>query len=233
VAAIGRSGSLRLVCIADTHGHHGSLSVPGGDVLIHAGDFTLGEGIENIREFDRWLGTLPHRHKILIAGNHDFVFARTTAFARGLIQNAIYLQGESVQIEGAKIFGSPYTPRCGAGAFHLSEEKLEEHWRKMDDDSDIVVTHGPPLGVLDTTARARSAGDGTLGARIGKIDPAVHVFGHIHEGHGIVSRGRTTFINAAVLRSMGSLEHGATVIDLPRTALKPHEIGAAFGLAQR
>src|SRR5215510_8900029 len=104
MAGVGASKALRIVCISDTHGEHESLSIPDGDLLIHAGDFSLSEGIENIRCFDRWLGTLPHRHKIVIAGNHDLLFERAPAFARGLIQNAIYLQGDTLEIEGAKIF---------------------------------------------------------------------------------------------------------------------------------
>ena len=66
---------MRLVCISDTHGQHNKMPpIPEGDVLVHAGDCTGSGTLPQIDAFTKWLGALPHAHKILIAGNHDFCF---------------------------------------------------------------------------------------------------------------------------------------------------------------
>ena len=65
---------LRFVAISDTHNKHADLVVPPGDVLIHAGDVTWGGTLAEVEAFNAWLGTLPHKHKIVVAGNHDFAF---------------------------------------------------------------------------------------------------------------------------------------------------------------
>ena len=82
---------LRIVCISDTHGMHRMLLVPPGDVLIHAGDITMRGEEDKIKDFDAWLGELPHKHKIVICGNHDFCFEKNLAKARSWVKNAHYL----------------------------------------------------------------------------------------------------------------------------------------------
>ena len=93
---------MKLVCISDTHSLHWRIpAIPDGDVLIHAGD-CLGQGtLENIEELNEWLGTLPHRRKIVIAGNHDWAFQETPELARQALTNAIYLEDSGVEIEGS------------------------------------------------------------------------------------------------------------------------------------
>ncbi|KKU85756.1 MAG: hypothetical protein UY14_C0014G0001 [Parcubacteria group bacterium GW2011_GWA1_47_9] len=82
---------LRVVAISDTHEMHRQVVVPDGDVLVHAGDFTMSGTLPAIYEFNTWLGTLPHRHKVVVAGNHDWAFQRQPAQARALLTNATYL----------------------------------------------------------------------------------------------------------------------------------------------
>src|SRR5690554_1392960 len=100
---------MKLVCISDTHSlHHRIPEIPDGDALIHAGD-CLGQGtLENIEELNEWLGTLPHRYKIVIAGNHDWAFQETPELARQALTNAIYLEDSGVEIEGIRFWGSPW-----------------------------------------------------------------------------------------------------------------------------
>jgi len=97
---------VRLVCISDTHSLHRRIpDVPDGDVLIHAGD-CLGAGtLDNVEDLNDWLGTLPHRHKIVIAGNHDWVFQEAPELARDALTNAIYLEDSGVEIEGVPVLG--------------------------------------------------------------------------------------------------------------------------------
>merc|ERR1719367_837758 len=73
-----KHGKVRIVCTSDTHSgvedNPQSFTLPDGDVLIHAGDFTNYGEVDKVKKFNSWLGTLPHTHKIVIAGNRDITF---------------------------------------------------------------------------------------------------------------------------------------------------------------
>ena len=189
---------LTLVILSDTHGMHDALDVPTGDVLIHAGDFTPHGTLQDTREFNRFLGTLPHRHKLVIAGNHEFCFEQSLPAARAEITHAQYLHDSYLEIEGWKFYGTPWTPWFMDFAFNIkSEEELGVHWANIPDDTDVVITHGPPYGILDDTVRGVPVGSKTLTERVHAIGPKFHVFGHIHESYGIHSEGKTQFVNAS------------------------------------
>lgn len=195
--AEGRRDVTRLVILSDTHGKHGELSVPDGDVLIHAGDMSrLGELVE-IEEFDRFLAGLPHRHKIVVAGNHDFGFERTPRQARAALAHATYLEDEALEVEGLRFYGSPWQPEFCGWAFNLPRgEPLRRIWARIPEDTDVLVTHGPPRGVLDELHRGGRAGCEELAARLAVVRPALHCFGHIHEAAGTCRREGTLFVNA-------------------------------------
>lgn len=104
--------TVHLVLMSDTHGHHRQVEVPDGDLLVHAGDFTFFNGSTfAIRDFNTWLGQLPHKSKVLIPGNHDSGFV-DPAF-RELITEATLLINEGTVMEGLRIWGSPCTPNDG------------------------------------------------------------------------------------------------------------------------
>ena len=107
---------MKLVCISDTHSMHRSIQdIPDGDVLIHAGD-SLGQGtLDNVVELNDWLGTLPHRYKIVIAGNHDWVFQDSPEQAREALNHAIYLEDSGIEIEGVRFWGYPGHLHSGTG----------------------------------------------------------------------------------------------------------------------
>lgn len=187
---------MRVVCISDTHGHHEKLTVPEGDILIHAGDFTnLGE-VGEIARFGKWFEAQPHPHKIYIAGNHDWLFQEDQNLARSIMGRATYLQDSFTIINGLKIHGTPWTLPFYDWAFMKPDEALEDEFSLIDSDVDILVTHGPPLGILDGTSRG-SAGSGTLLQRIWDTSPRYHIFGHIHEGRGKLTRARTIHMNVS------------------------------------
>jgi Icc-related predicted phosphoesterase len=142
---------LRIVCISDTHGQHTKLSVPDGDVLIHAGDFTaFGERPKEIIDFNQWAGKQPHQHKIVIAGNHDSMFERHPGAARELLGNAIYLENSATELAGLKIWGSPVQPEFNNWAFNIARgAAIRRYWKMIPTNTDVLVTHGPPFGVLD------------------------------------------------------------------------------------
>jgi predicted phosphohydrolase len=189
---------MRIVCLSDTHDLHRELTVPDGDVLLHAGDATMKGTPERIEAFDRWLGTLPHAHKVVIAGNHDWAFERTPALARGLIRNARYLQDEEAIVAGLRVWGSPWQPWFFDWAFNLPRgPALAAKWALIPAGIDVLLTHGPPLGVLDRTSRGDDVGCADLLAAVQRVRPRLHVFGHIHEGYGTLERDGTRFVNAS------------------------------------
>lgn len=190
--------TLRLVCLSDTHGLHDRLDVPPGDVLLHAGDFTRRGTEPELREFATFLDGLPHRHKVVVAGNHDFLFERDPERARAVLGNVTYLQDEGVSIEGLAVWGSPWQPWFHDWAFNLRRgEPLAAVWRRIPDATDLLVTHGPPHGCLDRTWRGEPVGCEELSKALARVRPRLHLFGHIHEAHGHLDDGATLFVNAS------------------------------------
>ena len=205
---------MRIVLVSDTHGLHRQLEVPSGDLLIHAGDFTFFSRPPSIvSDFNAWLGSLPHRHKVVVPGNHEFALEEPRN--QGAIANAILLVDSGVEVEGIRIWGSPVTPLYG-GAFGMSRAAdRKRHWARIPEGLDILVTHGPPLGILDHGPRSeRREGCPELREAVLQARPRVHVFGHIHAGYGTLRASDTLFVNASLLGEDGSLSRKPIVIDL-------------------
>lgn len=172
---------MRLVFISDTHNLHKKIKVPDGDILIHSGDATSMGHMHEIKEFNKWLGTLPHKHKIFVAGNHDWLFQKQPLVARSLITNATYLEDEEINIDGISIYGSPWQPYFCNWAFNLPRgEALKEKWDKIPEKVDILVTHGPPYSILDANLYGENCGCEELHKRVFEVKPKIHAFGHIH-----------------------------------------------------
>ncbi len=189
---------MKIIAISDTHGLHGSLKIPEGDVLVHAGDLTRHGTLEDVIDFNNFLGTLPHPHKIVVAGNHDFCFENDRKTCEKILTNCIYLQDQEVTIDGVRFYGSHWRPWFYDWAFNLERgPDIRAKWELIPEDTDVLITHGPPYGIEDLTAQGDSAGCQELLEVAEKIKPALHIFGHIHEGYGISSNGVTTFINAS------------------------------------
>jgi Icc-related predicted phosphoesterase len=190
---------LSLVLVSDTHGYHRRISVPPGDVLIHAGDMTETGALSEVEEFNQFLGELPHSHKIVIAGNHDFCFESAPREARSKLTNATYLEDEQVVVEGVTIYGSPWKPWFYDWAFNLRRgREIAAKWAQIPFHTDILVTHGPPAGIGDLTLAGINAGCEDLSERIGVVKPRLHVFGHIHEARGVHEEDGTSYVNASV-----------------------------------
>ncbi len=192
----------RIVCLSDTHNLHAQIRVPDGDILIHSGDATLRGTIPEIAEFNRWLKNLPHKHKVFVAGNHDWLFETNNSTARRMLDDSIiYLQDSAVEIEGLKIYGSPWQPRFFDWAFNLVRgAELAEKWKLIPNETDILITHGPPNGILDEVPRqywVENTGCEELRKRVEIVCPKLHVFGHIHCGYGQTENFGTRFVNAS------------------------------------
>jgi Icc-related predicted phosphoesterase len=193
---------MKIVCISDTHNCNERINVPEGDILIHSGDATTVGNAKQIVEFNDWFANLPHKHKIFVAGNHDWLFETDNRFARTLLDDSItYLQDSSIEIEGLKIYGSPWQPRFFDWAFNLNRgAELAEKWKLIPEDTDILITHGPPHGILDEVERqywTENTGCEELRKRVEIIKPKLHVFGHIHCGYGEKEEFGVKFVNAS------------------------------------
>ena len=204
---------MRLVLISDTHGLYRQLDVPDGDLLIHAGDITMNSKPDWMyRHFDIWLGELPHRFKIVIPGNHDWLLEDPAR--RGVITNAVLLVDSGVEVEGIRIWGSPTTPLYG-GAFGKSNpDDIKRLWAQIPDGLDILITHGPPFAILDhSRSSERREGCPYLLEAVFRAFPRVHVFGHIHHGYGTLGTDATLFVNASLMGEEGSLSRKPFVFD--------------------
>lgn len=189
---------MRIVCLSDTHGLHSQVEVPAGDLLLHGGDLTRRGGLEELAEAADWLRSLPHPDKVLIGGNHDFCLEQQPEKARQLLHGLHYLEDEFCHCQGLKIYGSPWQPWFHDWAFNLRRgEQLRKVWAKIPSDADIVVTHGPPQGILDRCFDGRQVGCQDLRERLEAVRPRLHVFGHIHEAYGQQEVGNTLYVNAS------------------------------------
>jgi len=210
---------MKLVCISDTHSLHRHIpEVPDGDVLIHAGN-GLGQGtLENIEDLNDWLGMLPHRHKVVIAGNHDWAFQEMPGEARAALSNAVYLEDSGVEIEGIRFWGSPWTPTFMDWAFMLERgEPLCQKWQLIPDNTDVLITHGPPKGIGDEANlgfKCQNVGCVDLLARIHQLSLKAHIFGHIHEGYGEYLRRKTRLINASTCTARYEPRNAPIVVDV-------------------
>ena len=200
--------------ISDTHTNHSQLMVPDNiDLVIHSGDATNhSDPVRNEREmysFLNWFSCLEIEHKIFVAGNHD------TSIERGLITgNYInnlgirYLFNESIIVNSFNIWGSPRTPTYGNWAFMKPRNTINRVWEFIPDNTDIVVTHGPPKGFLDITNRRdnlqEQCGCGALAKRITEIKPKLVCFGHIHNTKNIQNSGTKQVVNLPTMFSNGA-----------------------------
>jgi Icc-related predicted phosphoesterase len=216
----------RITLISDSHNKHNLLNgfLPGGDLLIHAGDISSRGYTHEIENFAKWYDKINnYDSKVFICGNHDFGFQDDAEKVKGLLtgyKNIDYLQDDWMMVgeeyeRMVKIWGSPWQPEFHNWAFNLPRgEKLKEKWDMIPVDTDILITHGPPMGKLDYVPYDNvNVGCEDLLTRIQDIKPKIHVFGHIHEGYGYVFDGNTHFINAAVLNGRYEYQNKPLTID--------------------
>lgn len=198
---------MKITLISDTHNKHNQVTatLPGGDLLLHAGD-TTGMGYKHeLQQFMKWYNNLDYTHKVFIAGNHDWGFQTEPEMTKELLEfydKITYLQDNTTEIDGVKIYGSPWQPEFYDWAFNLPRMgwELEQKWSDIPLDTDILITHGPAWGYLDTVkGTSVPLGCELLTERIKVVKPKIHVCGHIHTGYGYKFDGDTHFFNAAVL----------------------------------
>ncbi|EOR93024.1 metallophosphoesterase [Arcticibacter svalbardensis MN12-7] len=194
---------MKIIAISDTHGKHRLLrNLPQADMIIHAGDVSRDGSEHSTLDFMNWFSSLDYKYKIFIAGNHDFFFEQEMPnYIKKLIPgNLTYLNDSGVTIEGIRIWGSPITPRFFDWAFNRDRGKeINKHWKLIPKDTDLLITHGPPKGILDLVGLNEMVGCDDLLKRVKLVKPKVHIFGHIHGAYGAKELKSTRFINASIV----------------------------------
>ena len=182
---------MRIVHLSDTHNRHHQLpDMPEADLVVHSGDISFAGSEDEAIDFIQWFMSLPYKYKVFIAGNHDNCLYE--ANIDGLPENCFYLCNSSVMIEGAKFYGLPMFME------DAMSDKFDESIRNIPSDTDILVTHQPPYGVLDFSENIHY-GDHLLLQTVLDIRPRYHLFGHIHDAYGVEKRKSTIFSNASLL----------------------------------
>ncbi len=198
---------MKIIAFSDTHGSHGGeviagyprgLVIPDGDVLIFAGDMCSVGSMDEVIEFAEWFNALPHKHKLYIAGNHDWAFQRDLSTCVALIDGT-YLQDDEVEIDGVKFWGAPWTPEfCGWAFMKDRGNEIMERWSRIPEDTDVLITHGPPIRILDSNGR-ENCGCFDLRMAVERVKPKYHIFGHLHGSYGVDSNADTVFANVSML----------------------------------
>lgn len=212
---------LTVVVLSDTHELHRDLDVPDADILIHAGDFTLfslfSGSNRSLADFDAWLGEQPHRHKIVVPGNHEYILEKS-ASRNAALHNARVLINEGLAIDGLRIWGSPVTS-LGNGAFGMaSPTERRNLYRQIPDGTEVLITHGPPYGILDSASGSNlHAGCPELLEAVIRVRPKLHIFGHIHAGYGTFADDFTTYVNASLMGPFGALDKRPLLFEFKAT----------------
>jgi predicted phosphodiesterase len=236
---------MRIVCLSDTHGLHNNMTnpLPEGDVLLHAGDCTNVGKEKEIEEFVHWFQNIKgYDHKIFIAGNHDFGFEHYDGLRirhsnrapwlhhllneENLSQSDVtYLHDSELIIQSPefsrplKIYGSPWQPRFYDWAFNLDRfgKDLEEKWKQIPEDTDILLTHTPPNGIRDFVLNwggNENVGCELLRQRLEDMNILLNVFGHIHEAYGSSYIKNTMYVNASICNPRYQPINKPIIIDL-------------------
>lgn len=184
---------MKILHISDTHGCHRRLrDLPKADALVHSGDFTMTGSEQEALDFLNWFCDLPYAHKIFICGNHDDCLYG--ANIDGLDPNVHYLCNSGVEIDGMKFYGVPmFMGDC-------ITDRQARNIANIPKDTDVLITHSPAYGILDFDDDI-NYGDEQLFSKIMEIHPQLHLFGHIHAQHGIMTEHGITYSNGSVMNA--------------------------------
>jgi hypothetical protein len=228
---------MKITMLSDTHDKHEHLLLTGGDVLLHAGDATISGTKQQLTNFVLWLSKQDYKHKIWIAGNHDWgMETDQAAYDRWVghrgrelkelhpIREHIlklcsdlgvtYLANSGVTIDGVNIWGSPDQPAfCGWG-FNRTNTELTEHWKTIPDNTNILITHAPAYGILDALENGDMVGDVPLMKRLNTLPNLnLHLCGHIHPSYGMLEVGPVKHYNGSILNDFYQIENQPITID--------------------
>ena len=192
--------SLQLTIISDTHSMQDKLGHLSGDVLIHCGDMfnMFSENDDDFERMDDWFAGQDFDLILCIGGNHDYELQKRAGYVDQPFRNAVYLEGRSYEFEGVTFFGAPWVPDLYGQAFYTEDKELAGKWADIPRNVDVLITHTPPLGVLDVSSSGLVLGCQYLRKVVEQVKPKVHCFGHVHGSSGVYDGEITTFVNAAL-----------------------------------
>ena len=217
---------MKITFISDTHTKHRQLELPGGDLLIHAGDLmNSGYSQYEVEDFCKWFEAQNYDNCVFIAGNHDRLFEIEPELVKEIVDEygVDYLQDSELVIgeeweTGVKIWGSPWQPEFYNWAFNLPRcgDQLKEIWDRIPQDTDILITHGPPQDHLDVSGppyNEPNLGCELLRVKVDQQPPKIHVFGHIHGSFGYKFHNDTHFFNASILNERYDYTNKPVTVD--------------------
>lgn len=194
--------------MSDSHSHHKSLYIAPGDFICHSGDISGSGNIFEYLSFIEWFSSLNFKHKIFIGGNHDRLLAERDPEVMQAIKDSgvHYLENEAISLEGINFYGSPLTPRFGRWDFMKKREDLKEDWDNIPENTNVLLTHGPPFGVGDVCNSREVVGCKHLLDKVLTLPKlSFHSFGHVHEGRGLYYLRelglKTTFVNSSIMNA--------------------------------
>jgi Icc-related predicted phosphoesterase len=198
---------MKIVVISDTHMQHEELGILRGDVLIHCGDsgFGFDDSDADVNKLDEWFGRQKFDQILYIGGNHDFAIEKRARTRDNVFRNAVYLEDQSLQYRGIKFYGTPWVPELSQWAFYLPPDEMRKRWELIPEDTDVLITHTPPLNILDCNRGGKACGCPDLRKRVFDLSPRFHCFGHVHASAGTLDLARTTYINASMVNSQYEL----------------------------
>lgn len=213
---------MRVVVVSDTHKLESELQMPEGDVLIHAGDWGMRGSREEFEDFSMWLKLQPYSHICCAAGNHDKLAEKNWDLAVEILGRAKLLHNEAVIIDGVKFYGCSTTPTFGYGWAFMKNRgpDIAEDWALIPDDTDVLITHGPPYGILDEVEEwpgaYKNVGCEDLRKRVDQLSNLkLHCFGHLHLMGGKTKQlGNTIFANAAMVNEDYKVVNEPLVFDI-------------------
>jgi len=174
-----------------------------------------GKKTKEVTDFNEWMKDQPARHKVCIAGNHDLLFESSRELALSCLTEPIYLQDSGVIIDGVRFWGSPVQPEFCEWAFNVQRgAAIKHYWDLIPDGTDILITHGPPFGILDqANRRGEHLGCEELLKAVEAKKPKIHVFGHIHGGYGVWLHEKGVVANGSIGKAEGTIFINASFVD--------------------
>lgn len=214
---------MKIVAISDTHSYHRRVQIPDGDILIHAGDITWRGELEIFADFTNWLKELPHANKLVICGNHELGISSSSK--RGIVlrmfQDAgiTYLENSGITIDGVNFYGSPATPAFMDWEWNYRRgHEIGAIWDLIPENTNVLITHGPPYGILDSVQDHTRGPQGCemLREKVEQLpNLKIHAFGHLHMmGGQTMKLGNTTFANVAICDDAYNTTRLATVLEI-------------------
>ncbi len=176
---------MKLAIISDTHGR--PFEIPECDVFIHCGDITAGGSLEETEQFMKWLRRQTQVGlSLIVPGNHDRCFQEEWLAVEDMFasEDVLVMIDQAIKLGDRTFYGSPWTPPFMNWFFMADEERLGMLYRAMPKEVDVLITHGPPRGILDTGYQDPHVGSIALAEAIEWRNIKHNVFGHLHSCGG-------------------------------------------------